>query len=78
MDIIPIDVLTQFAEKVEKGDYIFHIIKDEIGNKFGILLQLSEALGAVSTELVWKKHLASVYNGEVDPVIEQEIQKLLK
>lgn len=76
-DILPIEVYTQWADHVEIGDYIFQVIKDELGQKMGILLQIANMFGAWDTELVWRKGWAAPYNGDLPPEVKSAIDALL-
>jgi hypothetical protein len=76
-DILPIEVFVQFKDNVEKGDFIFQVIKDENHNKMGILLQISNMFGSWDTELVWRKGWAAPYSGDVPPEVQTAINELL-
>ena len=76
-DILPVEVYTQWADKVEIGDFIFQVIKDEVGNKIGILLRVANLFGSWSSELVWRKGWAAPYSGDIPAEVESAITKML-
>lgn len=73
MDVLPIDLYTQWQDNVEKFDFIIHTIKDEQGNDIKFLLQVSEVVGSFKSSLLWKKSLCAPYNG----VYTQEILNMI-
>ena len=73
-DILPIEVYAQFKDQVENGDYILQVIKDEVGNKIGILLKITNMFGAWDTELVWRKGWAAPESGDLPAEVLAAIQ----
>ena len=73
-DILPIDLYTKWANKIEVGDFIYHCLRDESGNPVPILLKISEVFGSFEVGLVWRKAWCSPYNGQIEP----ELQDLLE
>ena len=73
-DLLPIEIFTKWSDKVQKNDFIVHLIKNDIGKKFPIILKISENLGAFSTELLWRKSLCSPYRGEIPSILKTKIE----
>lgn len=63
MDVLPIDLYSQWQDNVEKFDFIIHTVKDEQDNDIKFLLQVSEVVGSFTSSLLWKKNLCAPYNG---------------
>lgn len=76
-DILPIEVYTRWVDRVELGDYLFQVIRDENGSKVGILLRVSNLFGSWDTELVWRKAWAAPYNGDLPADVRRAIDVLL-
>jgi len=77
-DILPIEVYTRWADNIEVGDLILHMIKDENSKKMGILLKVSNLFGAWDTELVWRKGWAAPFSGDVPDDVLASIDKMLQ
>ncbi len=76
-DILPIEVYTRWTDRIEMGDYLFQIVKDENGDKIGILLKVSNMFGSWDTEIIWRKAWAAPYNGDLPTGMQQMIDTLL-
>lgn len=75
-DILPIDIFTKWKDKVIKGDYIFHSLKDEEDNPIEILLKISEVVGRFDSErLIWRKGWCSPYNGAIPEELQEAIDE---
>ena len=72
-DIIPIEVYTQWKDKVEIGDLLVRKIKDETDSCLVNVLRISNILGSFKTDLIWKKCLTAPYN----MTISQEVQDII-
>jgi hypothetical protein len=84
-DIIPIFIYFQWTPKddqnisngnIEQGDYLVYVIKDGSIN-IPILFRVSEMLGAMRKNLVYKKARIAPYNGQVTPEIQNKITAYL-
>lgn len=76
-DLLPIEMYTKWADKVEKGDYIVDFLYTEKNKKFPIVLKTSEFLGRFSTDLIWAKWYCSPYRGILPEEIKTYIQGIL-
>ena len=76
-EILPIEIYSQFKDKVETGDYIIHQLADEMGNKIVVILEVTEQLGSFGASLVWRKHLCAPFKGILPDGIQAVIDTLL-
>ena len=72
-DVIPIEIYTQWKDKVEPGDILVRKILDENDNYLLNVLRVSNVLGSFKNNLVWKKCYASPHN----MTLTQEIQDII-
>jgi hypothetical protein len=77
-DVLPIEIYTRWADNIEIGDLVLHVIKDENGKKMGILLKISNMFGAWDTELVWRKGWAAPFSGDVPEDVQASIDAQLQ
>jgi hypothetical protein len=74
-DVLPIKIYSKFEDKIEKGDYLLHRFKDEIGNYTTLVLQIVEILGSFRKNLLWKENNAAPAN-TIPPEVDQVIKTL--
>jgi len=68
-DILPMEVFSEFSDKLETNDYIFFYFLDEENNMIPMIIKISETFGRFTTDMIWKKHYAAFSNGDVPPEI---------
>ena len=76
-DILPINLFTKWADKVEKFDLLVQKITDDQDIIVPIVLRISEVLGSFNTELVWKYAQAAPYNQTLSSTVQTAIDTYL-
>lgn len=77
-DVLPVEVFSKFTDNIETGDFLIHTAEDEVGNKIVCVLETSELLGSLGRSLVWKKHYASPFKGQLPQVVVDIVEELLQ
>ncbi len=77
-EILPIEIITKWADNVERGDLLIDIIFDENKSPLPIILEVTNVLGAFDQQsLIWKQSLAALYNGEINSAVQAEIDTIV-
>ncbi len=73
-EVLPIEIWFKFDDKVNEQDYIIHMLHDEEDRNFNIVLKIEDTMGSfANNDLVWKKHLCSIYNGALPDFIQNKL-----